>query len=163
MPKLLEGTWKSIIDSNPEVVVVVDREGKILYLNHGMPGTNKDEAVGQSQYNFIEPGHHDLVRKTIESVFETGVSQSYEIQGFGVDGKSAWYSTRVGPVVVDGETVAVSLFTSNVTQARAAEEKLKRTQEEMLSKQSRAILELSTPVIQIWDEIQTGSENNRSR
>ncbi len=153
MPGLTQDLWTSLMKNAPGIVIVVDRDNIIQYLNRSVPGLSGEEAIGKSQFDYIEPEHHDIVRKTIDKVFQTGEHDSYTIKGTGIDGGVSWYSSSVGPVERDGETVAVSIFTSDVSDRKNAEEDLKKSRDELLAQQSKAIAELSTPVIEIWEEI----------
>lgn len=145
--------WQSILENAPNIVLVVDTEHKIQYINHTVPGFTVEQVIGMSQLDFIEPRHHDLVRQKTDEVFRSGRPDRYEIEGQGADGNVAWYSTLLGPVKKNGEIVGVALFTSDVTEQKRAQEGLKKAQEELLAQQARAIQELSTPVIQIWEGI----------
>lgn len=145
--------WQSILENAPNIVLVVDAEHKIKYINHTVPGLTPEQVIGMNQLDFIEPRHHDLVRKKTDEVLKTGKPSHYEIEGQGADGKVAWYSTLLGPVKDNGAIVGVALFTTDITEQKRAQEELRRTQEELLAQQARAIQELSTPVIQIWEGI----------
>jgi rsbT co-antagonist protein RsbR len=153
MMNLEQSDLISLLENAPNIVLIVDQEGLIQYINRVVPGINRDEIIGRSQYDFIEPEYRDLVKNSVEKVFRTGEPDEYEIRGQGPDGKTAWYSTSVGPIKVNGDVSAVSLFSSDITDRKTAVEDLRKTKDELIKEQSKAIDELSTPVIQVWDEI----------
>jgi rsbT co-antagonist protein RsbR len=143
----------SMLESSPNIVVVIDREGVIQFTNRVLPGMSRDAVRGTDHLDYIEPQYRELVRTTFEEVFVSGQSASYQVQGTGPNGTRAWYSTSVGPVRRGGEVVAVALFTTDITDRKNAELKLERAEKELITQQARAIQELSTPVIQVWDGI----------
>lgn len=129
MPDLPQETWRSLMENAPNIILMVDREGIIKYINRTVPGLKPEDVVGKNQFDFIEPEHRELVRGKIERVFDTGEIGTYEIKGTGPDGSVAWYSTSVGPIKSDGKITAVSLFTSDVTDRKQVETELGESQE----------------------------------
>jgi rsbT co-antagonist protein RsbR len=144
---------QSLLENAPNIILIVDKQGKIEYINRTIPGMSVDEVVGKQQLDFVSPEHQETVKTTNAQVFRTGESASYEIQGPGPDGSLAWYSTLVGPIRETGDIVAVSVFTADVSDRKKAEEDLRKAKDDLIAQQSMAIRELSTPVIQIWDDI----------
>lgn len=153
MSSLSQEMLQSLLDNAPNMIIVVSRDGTIQYINRTVNGFDGGDVVGTNQFDYINEEYKEVVRETIEQVFSTGKPGQYVIEGTGADGGISWYSTFVGPIKNNGEVVAVSLFVTDISDRKKAEEDLKKTQERLLSQQSQAILELSTPVIQIWDEI----------
>ncbi len=68
------------------------------------------------------------MREAHKAVFDTGQPASYEVRGTGPDGRISWYSTQVGPVRRDGEVVATTLITTDVTEWKQAEEGLRESE-----------------------------------
>ena len=61
----------------------------------------------------------------LEHVFQTGEGASYESVGAGAEGSMSDYVTAVGPVIVDGEIIAATLISRDITDRKRAEEKLR--------------------------------------
>jgi len=151
MAELSPEMYRAVLQNVPNIVIIVDRDGIMQYLT--MDGVAIDEVVGQSQYDFIPEEHHALVKNAIEEVFSTGESRSYEIQGTPPDEPVRWYSTVVKPIERDGKVVAASVFTTDVTDRKATEDELQSAKDALIAQQSLAIMELSTPVIEVWEDI----------
>jgi PAS domain S-box-containing protein len=152
MSDLPQDMLKLLLDNAPSIIIVVGKDRKIRYVSGG-GGEQADQAIGKDPLEFVGGVYRDRVRDTIEAVFETGEPGQYEVMSVDQDGGTAWYTTAVGPIVRDGELVAVSLFSTDITDRKMAEQELARAKDELLAKQAEAIMELSTPVIQIWDKI----------
>ena len=115
-----------VIENAPEIVLILDRQGVIQFINRAVPGFTVEDVKGKSHLDFIQPEYHELVNEAIEHVFGTGKAGKYEIKRNGPDGGCSWYSTLIGPIEQDGEIVAVSLFTSDITDRKLAEEQARQ-------------------------------------
>jgi rsbT co-antagonist protein RsbR len=151
MTKLPQEIYRLALQNVPNIVLITDRDGIIQHIT--MDGTIIDDVVGQSQYDFIPEDQHDMVRKAAEEVFSAGETRSYENQAAPPDEPPRWYSTVIKPIKREGEVIAASVFTEDVTDQKSTEDELQRAKDELIAQQSRAIQELSTPVIEVWEDI----------
>ncbi len=124
-----EERWRSLAENAPDIVIVLDLEGRISYINRVVPGLEKEEVVGKNQYEYILPEHHDMVKKTINDVIKTGLPGSYAIQGTGPEGKISWYNTQVGPLKAGSDVNGVVLFIQDITEQKLVEEALRESEE----------------------------------
>ena len=124
-----EEKWRSLVENAPNLITIVDRDGEIQFVNRILPGFDLtiEALIGTSIYDFIRPECHGVVRKTIERVFESGEPGSYEITGLGPGGSISWYNTQVGPIKRDGQVVAVTLITLDITERKRAEKALQES------------------------------------
>jgi PAS domain S-box-containing protein len=123
-----EEKWRSLAENAPNIIVIVDRVGTIQFINRTVVDARPEEIVGRSVYDFIDPEHHNVVKKTIEQVFQTGEGGRYGISGVGPKGSVAWYETHAGPIKHDGQTVAVTLITTDLTERKKTEELLRESE-----------------------------------
>jgi two-component system sporulation sensor kinase A len=119
-----EERWRSLAENAPNIIVIIDRLGTIQFINRTVVDARPEEIAGKSIYDFIGPEHHNLVKKTIEQVFQTGEGGSYEISGVGPEGSVSWYATQVGPIKQDGQIVSATLITTDITERKNMEEQL---------------------------------------
>ena len=106
--------WFSLIEHAPNMVVVIDRDHKIQFINHTIPGYDKEEVIGTEVYRHIAPAYHGVAESIINHVFKTGEVSSYENEGAGPYDEHAWYEAQVGPVKSGDEIVAVTLFITDI-------------------------------------------------
>jgi PAS domain S-box-containing protein len=123
--KKSEEKWRSLAENAPNIIVIVDRVGTIQFINRTVVNARPEEIVGKRIYDFIDPEHHNVVKKTIEQVFQTGEGSRYGISGVGPKGSVAWYETHVGPIKHDGQTVTVTLITTDFTERQKMEQELR--------------------------------------
>ena len=118
-----EGKLRFLLENIPDFVLTVDHDHNILMINRGVPDVTVEQAIGTKVYNYIEPAHHDLIRESLEKVFQTGKPEKYEILGMGSKGLNIeWYETRVFPNKIDDQVPYVTLISSNITERKRFEE-----------------------------------------
>lgn len=65
-------TWQGLLDRIPWLVVSLDTEGRITFLNHDLPGTSRDQAMGQAFTDLIDPDHRARLERALETTIEQG-------------------------------------------------------------------------------------------
>ena len=138
----LEKKWRFLAEAAPDIILAVSRNGKIIAINHTVPGITTEQAIGSDVYQFLPPEHQDQLRQAIEYVFSTGKLFTYEVAGMGPNGKISWYLSRIGPVMEGNQVVAATLITSDITVRKEAEDTLKRSNEVLESKVQARTIEL---------------------
>jgi len=121
-----EEKWRTLVENAPDVIMTVDTDGTILFLNHTVPPFTPEKAVGTSIYDYVLAEYQDTLRKSLEHVLRTGEPYSYELAGKGPHGRTSWYQSRMGPIKHGGQVVAVILIATDITEHKQAEEKLKQ-------------------------------------
>jgi PAS domain S-box-containing protein len=124
-----EGRWRSLVENAPDIIFTVDREGRIIFINHIPEGLTKEDVIGTKATDYVVPEYCETVRKSIKKVFETGDNDYYEISARGPHDKKFWYSTRLGPVKDEDEVVAVMLITRDITERKQLEKEILKIEE----------------------------------
>jgi len=122
-----EELWRSLVATAPDVITAVDQKGLIRFVNQDIFKLPREKAIGQSIYKFLPEKYRYLARESIESVFETGESESFEVQ-IGTRRRPAWYTYRIGALKLGRQVIAATIISSNITEFKQAEE-LKRYKE----------------------------------
>jgi PAS domain S-box-containing protein len=131
--------WRSLLKSVPDIILMVDREGKILYINRTVPGYTVKGTTGKPVYDYMPPEYQKLSEEAIEEVFTTGKTVTFELYAFGPKGVLSWYSTRLGPIKRGGKVVAVAQVSTDITERKEAE-----TARRESDARERALLNAST-------------------
>ncbi|MEW6358148.1 MAG: PAS domain S-box protein [Planctomycetota bacterium] len=137
-----EEKYRSLVEHTPDIMMVTDTDGAILFMNRAVPGFTVDEAVGRKVFDYIRPEHHSAVRDCIARVLRTGQPDQYEIVGRGPHGADACYSTRVAPLQQVGKVVGLTMIARDITDQKRAEDALRRSEEEY-----RAVVEGASQII----------------
>lgn len=113
----------SLLALIPEFLMVVGRDGRLLYINRVEPGYDLDAVTGRQAAEFILPEFRDRFDATVRSVLASGEPAEYDSRAFQADGSPSWYRSRILPVrAADGEPIAVMLIATNITELKRREE-----------------------------------------
>jgi len=125
-----EGKWRSLAETAPCIILTVQRDGTIQFLNRSVGNYTPEDTIGTKVWDYVPPYYHSVMQSAIEQVFQTGLPISYEILGEGLKGPaSAWYMTQLGPIVKDGQVVAVTMASTDITEIKNVHEALKESEE----------------------------------
>ncbi len=124
-----EGRYRSLVEHAPIPIVVMDRDLKVMFVNRLMPDCKAEDVIGKSIFEHVRTDDPEGVRATIEKVFETGKVGQYQMQGPSFDGGIGTYITTVSPVIKDGEVVAATSVSLEVTKELEAATALRESQE----------------------------------
>ncbi|MFC2041106.1 PAS domain S-box protein [Chloroflexota bacterium] len=142
-----EERWHSLVENAPNIIMLIDRDRKIQFINHVVAGLDVKDIIGRSIYDYIQPENHDIVREVVDRVFKTGEAGYYEIRGVGPDGRISWYETETGAIKKDGEVASIIQITSDITERKQVEEKTRQAAEEW-----RTTFDSITDLISIHDK-----------
>ncbi|MFA5137879.1 MAG: PAS domain S-box protein [Elusimicrobiota bacterium] len=123
-----EEKWRSLVESSGSIILIVDRDGTIHFINRTVTGADPAKVCGTKLYEYLHPESRDTVRETLHRVFDTGEPARYEARGEGTHQPISWYQTDVGPIKRDGKVVAAVLTSADVTESKRAEAKLFQAQ-----------------------------------
>ena len=116
-----EELWRSLVETAPDVIVTVDRQGKIHFINQSLSHQPPEQTVGQSFYDFLPYDYRELAEDIVSSVFRTGHTESFEVCAGG-QRDSSWYTYRVGPLRINGKVVAATIISTDTTEFKRSEE-----------------------------------------
>jgi len=116
-----EKKWRSLAENVPDIILSVDKDGRIQFINRSVGGYNIEDVIGTTIYEYLTPDQHQTVRESIEKVFLTGKPDRHEVTGTGNHGPDTRWETRVVPVMVDGQAAKVNLILTDVTERLEAQ------------------------------------------
>jgi signal transduction histidine kinase len=129
-----EVRWRSLVEGLPDVVMLVDRAGRVEFLNHVEHVGNVDHVVNHfgsdrdhsAHVNplageFIEPQDVPRLRAAMAEVIRNAEHRELEIRAHFLSGESRWYTARLAPIVVDGRVDRIIAVGTDITQRREAQ------------------------------------------
>ena len=116
-----DSRWRSWAEHALEFVALLDRQGRIKYLNHRLADSHFDIQLGERLYDLLTGEHRTVLQAAVERVFETGVADQYETVGQR-GAERFWLDNRVIPVKRAGAVAEVMLISADITRRRRAEE-----------------------------------------
>ena len=128
-----ERRWRSLVQTAPSFIVMVDGNGAILDINRVADATTFDAIVGSHVYDYVLPEHHELVRDAIARVMASGQTATIEYAGLAAGAGETWYASNLGPVEEDGVVVAVTVVTNDIGPRKAMEDALRASEARLRS------------------------------
>lgn len=128
-----EAKWRSLVEHAPQFVLLINRDGRLEFINHTSPGYTMEQVVGSHFMDYMRPHNVPFMERILKSVFEDKQRHSYEIDGYGPHGEVAWYSVCIGPIVSKTETQVRTaiMIAADITERKATEEALQKRQLEL--------------------------------
>lgn len=116
---------RDLLEMVPEVVVVVDPDRSIRYINRiGDTGRERPDVIGVDMLEFLPPELREQQKEIFERVLDTMEPTSFEIPIVAAEGEEGeeWYEGTMTPLIREGRVTGVAVMTRNVTGRRLAEQ-----------------------------------------
>lgn len=113
-----------IADLAPIVIMRVDRDACVQYVNRSAREMGSKVVRGRPVYDFVPAVSHEALREALGVVLRTGKPRDFQVPGLGLNGKAVWYTTRVGPVMEKGKVAGALLLSVDITGLRAERQQL---------------------------------------
>jgi PAS domain S-box-containing protein len=129
--KEVQDRYRSLVDNATDIIITVDLEDRITFINYAAGGYTREQIIGANVYDFVSEEYHELVKETHDAVRKKKTSRTYETISVGQDGVSRWFLTNVSPVLNDEEVVGLTLFTKDISSRKQTEEALRASENEL--------------------------------
>ncbi len=116
-----EGKLLSLVENIPDTIMVVNRDGKVLFINRSQPATDVSREA-ETVFDHITTEYQDRFRRALDRAFSGGETGLID---HGAEG-SRWWSTRLAPLREEADIVAAMIIATDVTDRKAAEEEKTR-------------------------------------
>ncbi len=125
-----EGEIFSILANAPSIIMLVDRDGTIQFINRTVSNFTVEDTIGKNVSDFTLNDYHEIEENSIKNAFDFGEINRYEIKGIGPDGCEAWYETTVGPVKRGGKIVNVVMIATDISERKKSWDRLVKLEED---------------------------------
>lgn len=132
-----EKRWRFIVESEPECVKVVDREGRLLEMNPAglaMIQATSDQVIGKKAVGLVAEEDQEAFNEMIEGVFR-GETRHLVFDMIGLEGRRLTLETTSGPLkdpTSPGGVRALLGVTRDITEQKRAEEEIKKKNLELI-------------------------------
>ena len=126
-----ESLLRTVMENTPDVIMGVDRDGCIQFINQLMPGLTHAMVLGTHITQWVPEEERGLVTRCLEEAFSKGRPSTYESRGPSPDSGPHWFSVRLQPVMVDGKAESVIYTAADITDRRRAEEERRLLEQQL--------------------------------
>jgi PAS domain S-box-containing protein len=101
--------WLKLIQSVPDFVLLVERDGQIVFVNHAGSPEAMHRALSHTVYEFIAGEFLDQVAEKIGRIFDGSPDERIEVRRSDLEFSNQWWSICMSPVYAE-DTVVAALF-----------------------------------------------------
>jgi len=147
--RILNEQQQTILDASPTMIFYKDRENRFIRVNESFAranGRSKEEMEGKTCWDIYPRETADNYWQDDKEVMSTGQPKLDIVERMETQ-KGTMYvqSDKIPYRDLEGNVIGVIGFTLDITGRKQAEERIQQ--------QSREIMELSTPVMQVWQGV----------
>lgn len=126
-----EAKWRSLVENAADMILLLDADGSILFINHAPAGLTVEEVTGSNVCNHVSPGHCRTVMDSLTRSLATSEPVSFEMQAKGPFDSLFWYSTVVSPIK-DGESEPIFIMiTRDISESKRVEGELREIADQL--------------------------------
>jgi len=130
---------RTITENAPDIIIQIDRDGTIQYMNRALPGDSVKNNLGKNFCHGTLPEYHDLMNQALKSVFQDSTTHTFLTRGNDARGELRWFRTYISPVKEKETVKKAILITRDITEAKLTEEILRKREEKLNTLIMRAL------------------------
>ncbi|MCP4624930.1 MAG: PAS domain S-box protein, partial [bacterium] len=146
---------RTLIESSPDFIFVLNPDGTILKVNRLQPGHREEDVLGQKITAFIPPDYRDAFEKNFRQAVDTGQLQTMETEVDLPDGRH-YFLSRINPMAFENEKNSIVVISTDITERRIIENNLAKSE-----KFQRTLIEASPDFIFVLGADSTVRKVNR--
>ncbi len=148
--------FEVLLENIPDLIYFKDKESRFVEISRSKAdqvGLPKEKLIGKSDFDFYESDEAKIRFEEEEKIMETGTPVvNKEEKHTTPDGKEGWTSTTKLPFYDErGEIIGTFGISSDITKRKI----LELEKEKKIEAQREELIELSTPVIDVWEGVLT--------
>ncbi len=154
--KLDKNLLNSLLKHIPENIYFKDRESRFVRISHAfakyMGVKDPDEIIGKTDFDLFGEEHARPAFEDEQKIMKTGEPIQIEEKEVYPDGSEKWVETTKVPRYSEkGEIVGTFGISRDITEKKLWE----MEREKKIAAQREELIELSTPVIDVWEGVLT--------
>jgi rsbT co-antagonist protein RsbR len=150
------GLLNSLLDTIPDLIYFKDKESRFIEISKSKAdqvGLTREEVIGKTDFDYFTEEHARPAYEDEQNIIKTGKPLEGKIEKeTHPDGRVTWVSTTKVPKYDEkGKIIGILGISRDVTERMLWEEE----REKKLAAQREELIELSTPVIDVWEGVLT--------
>lgn len=123
--RLSEQRFRILVETSPDVILLLQQEGKISFVNSTFPVCHPQEVLGTNIFRYFSEEQSTLYQKSLQDIFKSKESKAFEIQ---LQNKTEWF-VRLVPLIQKEQVESVMVVATEVTEQKKAEHALQESEE----------------------------------
>ncbi len=138
-----EKRWRNLTQNTPDIIMHVDLDTRILFMNYTLPEYTFEQIANMSFYDFLPPDEQGTIARCIEHVKTTGETDSFTVCYPNPQGQIRYYENSVSAMKEEGQITSMIVSSRDITD---------RVLAESLNRKLSAALENITDTVIITDK-----------
>src|SRR5688572_10592360 len=141
--------WEQFARSIADVLLLLERDGRILSANRAPFGFAVEAAIGSNVLDYAPRDLRQELRESLDAIFEGEASHVREIPSELPDGSVRWFATHTGVLREYGHAIAATVIVRDITAQKTAEAALRQSEERY-----RALVEQDARLTEAYRQLQ---------
>jgi len=124
-----EELLRTITENAPDIIVQLDRDGTILYMNRSLPGYSMEESIGKNFCEWTLGEYHAIMKQSLELTIKESSTQTYLSRIKDKQGEISWYRSCISPVKQAEKVINAVMVTRDITDSILSSEILRESEE----------------------------------
>ncbi|MBD3181491.1 PAS domain S-box protein [Candidatus Poribacteria bacterium] len=111
-----EVRWRSLVENAPERILVIDKDGKVTFINRGFFSHEAKNMVNTSIYEYLPSDEQVKLRENLRDVFELKENRRYIGSVTAPNGFKVWFDNSLSPVTYDDDSTYAIVISTEITE-----------------------------------------------
>jgi PAS domain S-box-containing protein len=120
--KTVEDMWSSLVMNAPNFILLVDPNGKIEFINHDLPGSNRDLVLGSSVYDYLYPDSRAIMQNCLHKLMIEHARVNTQVKLS--KPKEVWLDIHMAPLANDEKVERAIVIATNINSQIEMQNKL---------------------------------------
>jgi len=107
----------SINDNTPDLIVTVNKDWKVTYINRVLAGFNLEDVLNSNVLTFVPETFHEQYKEHLKKAFNNE-KQEFELEAYGEGEKKAWYSVRTSTLNQNSQNDSLLIISTDITERK---------------------------------------------
>lgn len=123
--------WRALGAGIPDILMKLDVDGTILYMNRSSGDLSPDEVIGSSVFRYAPAASQGRLQMALRDVVERGEIRSIELPITLRDGRVRWFQASAGPLRDGTRVLSATVIARDVSAWKTAEFALRQLERQI--------------------------------